>query len=107
MKAPNALFEGVWQPGERHQVWMSHGDRISAIPPGFRVMAVSDGAPFAAIADEKRQIYGTQFKSTPQNTMTQEPYDQSLIPDLIRAELGVPDLASQREQLKSFTAGPR
>lgn len=61
VKAPNALFEGVWQPGERHQVWMSHGDRISAIPPGFRVMAVSDGAPFAAIADEKRQIYGTQF----------------------------------------------
>jgi hypothetical protein len=48
------------------------------------------------------QIYGTQFKPSPQNRMTQEPYDQSLIPDLIREELGVPDLTAQREQLKSF-----
>ncbi len=54
------------------------------------------------------QIYGTQFKSAPQNTTTQEPYDQSLIPDLIREELGVPDLAAQREQLKGFeNAKPR
>ena len=51
---------------------------------------------------DRPQIYGTQFKSAPQNRMTQEPYDQSLIPDLIREELGVPDLAAQREQLKDF-----
>jgi GMP synthase (glutamine-hydrolysing) len=55
------LFEGVWEKGERHQVWMSHGDRVTAIPPGFKVVAVSDGAPYAAIADEKRQFYATQF----------------------------------------------
>jgi hypothetical protein len=56
----------------------------------------------------RKQIYGTQFKSAPQNTMTQEPYDQSLIPDLIREELGVPDLAAQRQQLKAFQdAKPR
>ncbi len=59
--ADNALFEGVWSKGERHQVWMSHGDRISAIPDGFDVVATSDNAPFAAIADEKRAIYGVQF----------------------------------------------
>lgn len=54
------------------------------------------------------QIYGTQFKSAPKDSMTQEPYDQSLIPDLIREELGVPDLAAQREQLKSYQdAKPR
>jgi hypothetical protein len=52
----------------------------------------------------RQQIYGTQFKPAPQNKMTQEPYDKSLIPDLIRAELGVPDLAAQQEQLKSFEA---
>jgi GMP synthase (glutamine-hydrolysing) len=51
----------VWETGERHQVWMSHGDRVSAIPAGFRVIATSEGAPFAAIADVQRQFYATQF----------------------------------------------
>ncbi len=57
----SALFDGVWKPGERHQVWMSHGDRVTALPEGFRVVAVSDGAPFAAIADEARRFYAVQF----------------------------------------------
>ena len=61
VKEASALFDGVWEKGERHQVWMSHGDRVTAIPPGFKVVAASDGAPFAAIADEKRQFYATQF----------------------------------------------
>jgi GMP synthase (glutamine-hydrolysing) len=61
VEGASALFDGVWKPGERHQVWMSHGDRVVAIPPGFRTIAVSEGAPFAAIADEKRQFYATQF----------------------------------------------
>jgi len=56
-----ALFEGVWQTGTKEQVWMSHGDRITAIPPGFRVVATTDTAPFAAIADEARKFYGLQF----------------------------------------------
>ncbi|HEX7390101.1 MAG TPA: glutamine-hydrolyzing GMP synthase, partial [Acidiphilium sp.] len=56
-----ALFDGVWQRGGRAQVWMSHGDRVTALPDGFRAVAVSDGAPFAAIADETRHIYGVQF----------------------------------------------
>lgn len=55
------LFEGVWQPGEKHQVWMSHGDRIDAIPDGFDVVGVSDGSPFAIIADDARKLYGVQF----------------------------------------------
>jgi GMP synthase (glutamine-hydrolysing) len=55
------LFEGVWAKGGRHEVWMSHGDRIEAIPPGFRAVAVSAGAPFAAIADDDRRRYGVQF----------------------------------------------
>src|SRR6266699_1322042 len=36
-----ALFEGVWQKGERYPVWMSHGDRVTELPPGFRVVATS------------------------------------------------------------------
>ncbi len=54
-------FDGVWPTGAREQVWMSHGDRVTRLPPGFRAVAVSDGAPFAAIADDARHIYGVQF----------------------------------------------
>ncbi|HEX6956616.1 MAG TPA: glutamine-hydrolyzing GMP synthase [Ferrovibrio sp.] len=56
-----ALFDGVWEQGQKHQVWMSHGDRVTKLPPGFRVVGVSEGAPFAAIADDARRIYAVQF----------------------------------------------
>jgi len=56
-----ALFAGVWKKGERDTVWMSHGDRVTRLPPGFRVVGISSGAPFAAIADEKRKLYAVQF----------------------------------------------
>ena len=55
------LLDGVWAPGERQQVWMSHGDQVTALPPGFRSMAASEGAPFAVVADEERGFYGVQF----------------------------------------------
>ena len=55
------LFDGVWKIGDREQVWMSHGDRVIRIPSGFRTVAVSDNAPFAAIADDRRRFYGVQF----------------------------------------------
>jgi len=57
----NPLFEGVWEAGTRHQVWMSHGDKVIAMPPGFEVVARSEGAPFAAFADVKRKYYGLMF----------------------------------------------
>ncbi len=56
-----ALFHGVWPEGSREQVWMSHGDRVTRLPSGFRAVAVTEGAPFAAIADDARRIYGVQF----------------------------------------------
>jgi GMP synthase (glutamine-hydrolysing) len=55
------LFEGIWQAGERHQVWMSHGDRVVSLPEDFEVVGTSDGAPCAAIADRMRGYYGVQF----------------------------------------------
>ncbi len=61
IREPCGLFDGLWRPGERHQVWMSHGDRISEPPPGFRVVGVSEGAPFAVIADDTRKFYGLMF----------------------------------------------
>ena len=56
-----ALFHGVWPVGAHEQVWMSHGDRVTRLPPGFRAVASSEGAPFAAIADDVRKYYATQF----------------------------------------------
>ena len=56
-----ALFHGVWGKATREQGWMSHGDRVTRLPPGFRVVATSEGAPFAAIADDARRFYGVQF----------------------------------------------
>ncbi len=56
-----ALFGKVWQTGGRETVWMSHGDRVTALPPGFVSVATSEGAPYAAIADETRRFYATQF----------------------------------------------
>ena len=55
------LLDGIWAPGQREQVWMSHGDRVTALPPGFRSMASSEGAPYAVVADEVRRFYGVQF----------------------------------------------
>jgi GMP synthase (glutamine-hydrolysing) len=55
------LFDGLWPKGAREQVWMSHGDRVDALPNGFRAVAASDGAPYAAIADDERRLYGVLF----------------------------------------------
>ena len=50
--APSALFDGLWHVGEKHQVWMSHGDRVETLAPGFEVVARSEGAPFAIATNE-------------------------------------------------------
>ncbi len=42
-------------------VWMSHGDRVEEVPTGFRIIASTDNAPLAAMADEERRFYGVQF----------------------------------------------
>src|SRR4029077_18056690 len=52
------LFDGLWPKGAREQVWMSHGDKIEALPPGFRSVGSSEGAPYAAVADDERRFYG-------------------------------------------------
>ncbi|WP_443747755.1 glutamine-hydrolyzing GMP synthase [Asticcacaulis solisilvae] len=55
---PSPIFKGL---DPKETVWMSHGDRVTAIPEGFEVIATSEGAPFAAIADESRKFYAVQF----------------------------------------------
>ena len=57
----SALFRGIWEKGGKYPVWMSHGDRVTRLPEGFSVKAVSENAPFAVATDEKRRIYTTMF----------------------------------------------
>jgi GMP synthase (glutamine-hydrolysing) len=59
--ADSPLLEGTWQMGEKYPVWMSHGDRVTVLPPGFRVLGTSPNAPIAIIGDDARRFYATQF----------------------------------------------
>ncbi len=54
------LFRG-FDTGDEVDVWMSHGDRVAALPPGFEVIGSSKNSPFAAVAHVERQIFGVQF----------------------------------------------
>ncbi len=56
-----ALFDGVWQKGGKYDVWMSHGDRVTKLPDGFRGVAKAPGSPISVIADDKRKFYAMQF----------------------------------------------
>jgi GMP synthase (glutamine-hydrolysing) len=53
-----ALFQGL---PPRLDVWMSHGDRVEALPPGFEPVASTASAPFAAVQDRARRMFGVQF----------------------------------------------
>ena len=79
-----ALFDGLWPVGAREQVWMSHGDRVTRLPPGFHVVGVSEGAPFAAIADDARRFYGVQFHPEVVHT----PHGAALLRNFIRRVAG-------------------
>ena len=50
-------------------VWMSHGDKVTALPPGFKLMASSDACAIAAMADEARRFYAVQFHPEVTHTM--------------------------------------
>src|SRR4051794_40495800 len=78
------LFDGVWKKGEKYPVWMSHGDRVTKLPPGFRAVATSPNAPIAVIADEKRKFYATQFHLEVVHT----PHGASLIRNFVRKIVG-------------------
>ncbi|AVT81099.1 GMP synthetase [Rhodopseudomonas palustris] len=56
-----ALFDGVWQKGGKYDVWMSHGDRVTKLPKGFRAVAQAPGSPISVIADDTRKFYAMQF----------------------------------------------
>ena len=56
-----SIFLDGWFEKDLEEVWMSHGDHVSEMAPDFKVLATSKNAPFAIVADEKRNFYGVQF----------------------------------------------
>jgi GMP synthase (glutamine-hydrolysing) len=60
VRRDDGLFRG-FQAGEEISVWMSHGDRVTALPPGFELIGESANSPAAAFADERRRIVCVQF----------------------------------------------
>ncbi|WP_308909864.1 glutamine-hydrolyzing GMP synthase [Pseudokordiimonas caeni] len=85
VKAGCALFDGVWKVGDREQVWMSHGDHVDRLPEGFSVVATSEGAPFAAVADESRRFYAVQFHPEVAHT----PHGAALIQNFVKGICGL------------------
>jgi GMP synthase (glutamine-hydrolysing) len=57
----NVGIFGGFKAGEKLNVWMSHGDRLTSLPPGFHPIGKSGNAPLAAIANPDRKLYGIQF----------------------------------------------
>jgi GMP synthase (glutamine-hydrolysing) len=81
---PSALYDGVWQVGQRYLVWMSHGDRVTKLPPGFKAVGTSPNAPVAMIADEARRFYATQFHLEVMHT----PHGAALLRNFVRNVAG-------------------
>jgi GMP synthase (glutamine-hydrolysing) len=79
------LFDGVWHKGEKYPVWMSHGDRVTKLPDGFRVLGTSPNAPIAIIGDDKRKFYATQFHLEVMHT----PHGAALLRNFVRKIAGL------------------
>ena len=96
IKISSPLFDGFWDVGTKHQVWMSHGDSIDAIPDGFEVIATSGNAPFAAIANEEKKFYGVQFHPEVVHTLHGEKLLANFVKNIVGC-IGDWTMASFRE----------
>src|SRR5271169_2577522 len=81
---PSALYDGVWEVGQRYPVWMSHGDRVTRPPEGFAATGTSPNAPIAMIADEARRFYATQFHLEVMHT----PHGAAILRNFVRKIAG-------------------
>ncbi|MGA1027071.1 MAG: glutamine-hydrolyzing GMP synthase [Lutimaribacter sp.] len=76
----DGMFAGLFETEGREQVWMSHGDRVTALAPGFEVIATSPNAPFAIVADPARHFYAVQFHPEVHHT----PNGRTMLENFIR-----------------------
>jgi GMP synthase (glutamine-hydrolysing) len=82
--ADSPLLNDVWRKGEKYPVWMSHGDRVTALPNGFRVLGTSPNAPIAMIGNDERKFYATQFHLEVVHT----PHGAALLRNFVRRIAG-------------------
>jgi GMP synthase (glutamine-hydrolysing) len=82
--ADSPFFEGVWVKGEKYPVWMSHGDRVTELPPGFRVLGKAAGSPISIIGDDARKFYAMQFHPEVIHT----PHGAALLRNFVRKIAG-------------------
>eukprot|EP00160_Parvularia_atlantis_P015517 Unigene4464_Nuclearia_a/m.13639 Unigene4464_Nuclearia_a/g.13639 ORF Unigene4464_Nuclearia_a/g.13639 Unigene4464_Nuclearia_a/m.13639 type:complete len:525 (-) Unigene4464_Nuclearia_a:55-1629(-) len=78
---PNALFEGL---EGTLQVWMSHGDQLSKLPQGFEAVAATETAPFAAVANHEKRMFGVQFHPE----VTHTPQGKHMLHNFVRNVCG-------------------
>jgi GMP synthase (glutamine-hydrolysing) len=97
-----SLLDGIedFRTPEGHgmlRVWMSHGDKVTGMPPGFQVMVSTDACPIAGMADEKRRFYGVQFHPE----VTHTPQGKAILERFVRRICGLagdwnmPDFAGE------------
>jgi GMP synthase (glutamine-hydrolysing) len=67
LKTADTMFKGI--KNKRLKVWMSHGDAVSELPPGFEVLASTHDCEFAAIGDTRKRLFGVQFHPEVTHTM--------------------------------------
>ena len=79
------IFAGVWEKGGKYPVWMSHGDRVTELPPGFRVLGSAPNSPISIIGDDARKFYATQFHLEVMHT----PQGAALIRNFVRNIAGL------------------
>jgi GMP synthase (glutamine-hydrolysing) len=82
--ADSPLLNDVWRKGEKYPVWMSHGDRVTTLPDGFKVLGTSANAPIAMIGNDERKFYATQFHLEVVHT----PHGAALLRNFVRRIAG-------------------
>src|SRR3954467_42729 len=89
--APNQLFDGLFDRRDAagravFDVWMSHGDRVEALPAGFTAVAQSTNAPLAAMVDESRRFYAVQFHPEVTHTLKGKPLLERFVREICGCE---------------------
>ena len=96
IKEPSALYQGVWEIGGRYPVWMSHGDRVTELPPGFKVVATSPNAPFAIAVNEAEEALHHDVPPRGGAHARWRQTARQLRPQHRRAEVGLDDVGLSR-----------
>jgi len=91
-------------------VWMSHGDKVTALPPGFKLIGSSPAAPIAAMADESRQFYAVQFHPEVTHTVQGKAIIERFVREIcgLAGDWNMPDyIAEATERIRAQVGSDR